>query len=59
MKPVKCTGCGKTIAKAQLPALVEIKCQRCGALNDLSQITVSPDKTKPFAERLQLEKKAH
>lgn len=40
-----------------MPALVEIKCPHCGVRNDLAAIEVDGDKRKPFAERLQLEKK--
>jgi phage FluMu protein Com len=54
---VYCIGCGKKIAKAELPALVEIACPKCKTLNDLSRVTPTDDKTKPFAERLRLEKK--
>jgi len=52
---IECCSCGKVIAKGELPATVEIECRNCGAKNDLSKVPV--DKTKPFAERLNLEKK--
>lgn len=50
---IKCTNCGRTIAEGQTPAPVNIKCPKCKVVNDLNK----EDKTKPFAERLQLEKK--
>jgi len=54
---IYCVGCGKKIAKAELPALVEIACPKCKTLNDLSREARTGDKTQPFAERLKLEKK--
>ena len=56
-RPIKCSNCGKQIAKGELPALVEVKCEKCGRVNDLSQVGVDPDTTRPFADRLRLEKK--
>lgn len=52
---IKCTNCGRTIAEGQKPAPVTIKCPKCKVVNDLNK----EDKTKPFAERLQLLKKRH
>lgn len=50
---VKCTNCGRTLAEGNLPATVKIKCPKCKVVNDLNV----QDKTKPFTERLELEKK--
>lgn len=56
-RPIKCCNCGKQVAKGELPALVEVKCDKCGTVNDLSQVAIDGDSTKPFADRLKLEKK--
>jgi len=48
-----CHNCGRMIAEGNLPAIVKIKCPKCKVVNDLNV----QDKTKPFTERLELERK--
>jgi phage FluMu protein Com len=50
---IKCESCNKVIAVGVKPAVIEIKCPQCGALNDLSK----PVDQRSFTERLALEKK--
>jgi phage FluMu protein Com len=53
MSDIRCENCGRKIAEGEKPVPIKIKCRKCNHLNDLS----APDTTKPFTDRLPIEKK--